>query len=195
MKIIGLGHRKFVGKDTCFKYMQMAYKDLNNDVLLHARRVSFADILKDVCRVMYPTQIRENYHYEHNTEAKNDPVKLYDGNITTVRGVWIKVGNVLRSFDPNIWIGAAFAAASNQSQECIIVTDVRYPNEAEYIRDLGGLLFRVDNPRIAHTNDEADAALQGYQGWDDVINNQGSLKELEEKCKNLVQRHSNYLKE
>lgn len=197
MKIIGLGHRKFVGKDTCFQFFQDAIRVLNesNERLKYpiTSRVAFADILKDICRLMYSEQIRANWHYEENTADKNNPVTLYDGNTRSVRDIWIEVGNKLREVDQNIWIGAALSKASAQGCKCVIITDVRYPNEANFIKQKGGLLFKVQNSRVAKTDDVADCALELFGDWDETIFNEGSLKELEQKCKHLVQKHKNYL--
>lgn len=58
-----------------------------------------------------------------------------------------------------------------------VITDVRFLNEAEFIRNHGGIVVRVERPgygpALGHVSDVHDAAL-----WDEVIHNNGTLDDL-----------------
>jgi len=127
---------------------------------------------------------------------------------------------------PNIWVNALFAdyvCDDCGQQECPtdeedtgqmihysfpdwIVTDVRFPNEAQAIKDRGGIVIRVnrltEEQKIASLKARAnrpnnaiklalknehpsETALDDYDGFDYVIENNGSIEELVEKVKQL----------
>lgn len=73
----------------------------------------------------------------------------------------------------------------------IVITDVRYPNEVEWIQAHGGLLWRVDReePLEDISRDpghESEVALDGWDGWDAVIPNEESLVELHQRVHALA---------
>ena len=114
---------------------------------------------------------------------------------------------------PNIWVNALFAdyvCDDCGQQECPtdeedtgqmihrsfpdwIVTDVRFPNEAEAIKDRGGILIRINRPQyldngLVIRKDEhlSETALDDYDGFDYVINNDtNSVQDLVDKVKEL----------
>lgn len=61
------------------------------------------------------------------------------------------------------------------------VTDVRFPNEVEWVQSLGGHVIRIDNRGEAETEqaDEhaSETALDGYEGFDAVIDNSPGREE------------------
>ena len=80
-----------------------------------------------------------------------------------------------------------------------LVTDVRFPNEAKAIKDRGGLIIRVNRdsgqalidkgihiPKWNCTEEHSsETSLDNYDGFDHVIDNNGSIEELVEKVKQL----------
>jgi hypothetical protein len=61
-----------------------------------------------------------------------------------------------------------------------IITDVRFPNEANAIKKRGGVLIRIDRPGIESSNHASETSLDDYSEWDHKILNNGSLKDLED---------------
>lgn len=59
-----------------------------------------------------------------------------------------------------------------------IITDVRYPNEAAAIKSWGGKLVKVIRLDAPKSDDVADSALAGFEGWDLTIHNDGTLDDL-----------------
>ena len=95
---------------------------------------------------------------------------------------------------PNIWVNALFAdyKPSTKIYEQYkqiehnylpnwIITDVRFPNEADAIKALGGKLIRLT--RTTNVSEEiamhpSETALDNYDKFDFIIDNKGSEEEL-----------------
>lgn len=107
---------------------------------------------------------------------------------------------------PNIWVNALFADyegkedKSKRKYEHIanyknviypswLVTDVRFPNELKAIEDRGGIVIRVDraNDQTGLTSShESEKALDKHD-FKYHIQNDGSIEELVEKVKEIIQ--------
>ena len=58
------------------------------------------------------------------------------------------------------------------------MTDVRFPNEAQRIKDLGGVVWRVKRPGVGPANyHESETALDDWP-FDAVLENDGNLVDL-----------------
>lgn len=91
-----------------------------------------------------------------------------------------------RAQHPDYWLVRASerAAVAATRSRLLAVTDVRYPNEAAWIRSRGGVLWRVDR-EVADV-----AAHDSERAWrsidvDAVIRNDGTLDELERLVRDL----------
>jgi len=110
---------------------------------------------------------------------------------------------------PNIWVNALFADYKKiaYNWDCDgnttvkgypnwIITDVRFTNEAKAIKDRGGIVIRVN--RTYYTEDKkyimghdpfethpSETALDDYNDFDYVIENDGTIQDLIDKVKAL----------
>ena len=66
-----------------------------------------------------------------------------------------------------------------------IVTDVRFPNEVQAIKDRGGILIRVEREISAEDTHFSETALDNYKDWDHIIENNGTIEELKDKVEKL----------
>lgn len=92
---------------------------------------------------------------------------------------------------PNIWINALFADYNASSKW--IISDTRFPNEIESIKKHNGLTIRINRDSVLRTgkvfdtdNHESETALDDYQGFDYVIDNNGTIEELKEVVKDIL---------
>ena len=156
--IIGLGHRRGVGKSTIAREMAK----LDPRVVL----CSFAAPLKAVCCEMFGWAGLQNAEfYESHPEMKD--ILLPDLDIDkTPREIWIEVGMAGRKVHPDCWVRAAFRG-TNSALMIYVFTDLRFPNEACAIHDRGGEVHNIARV-IEKFNDPADSALAKYNGWDFV---------------------------
>ncbi len=165
--IIGLGHRKRVGKDTFGKIL---FDTIAADTRIKSpvRFDSFANKMKHACHDIFGLHMP--WHYEEHPE---DKLEIHSGTGKTHRQIMIDFGCAVRDIDPDAWISALLRAHEG-NRGIMIVTDVRFPNEAA----ICDYKIKVERASVAPTDDRADVALAGYDGWDMVIHNDGPMDSL-----------------
>jgi hypothetical protein len=108
----------------------------------------------------------------------------------TVSEMFQFVGTELfrNQFHEDVWVNALFAdydcydgnkwrfnekGTSTNSKPNWMITDVRFPNEAEAIKKRNGLLIQVINPEYKPYDNEhySETALDNYQGFNNIIIN------------------------
>lgn len=89
-----------------------------------------------------------------------------------------------RNLYDKIWVTATMSSLDPDKN--YVINDVRFENEAEAIKQAGGLLIRVNRPGIESNNHASETALDNYTGWDYVIENDGTLFTLQDKVKDMV---------
>ncbi len=72
----------------------------------------------------------------------------------------------------------ALMADYHPNESSWIVTDVRFPNEADAIRNAGGVLVKVERPGLSTGTHPSETALDDYKNWDYVIDNRYDLPYL-----------------
>ena len=78
--------------------------------------------------------------------------------------------------DPDYFVKQAFR---NFRVGLNIITDLRFPNEAENIKKVGGLLVRISRPGVV-SDDPIDHTLDTWEPWDFTYENSGSLETYRE---------------
>jgi hypothetical protein len=133
--LIGITGYKRSGKDTTGEVMAS---------ILGLQRIAFADPIKDAVRAILRAQGVEEATIEEciDGDLKEAPCPyLQDKSpryvMQTLGTEW---GRGMLGDD--IWVKAALNRAANSSVGTVI-TDVRFPNEAEAIREAGGVVVRV----------------------------------------------------
>jgi hypothetical protein len=86
---------------------------------------------------------------------------------------------------PNVWTDAWVRRVADMPTDmCLVADDVRFPNEIEAVRSVGGMIWRIDRPGITIAPEVLDHLSEG--GLHDVepdvvIANDGTDRELLEK--------------
>lgn len=83
----------------------------------------------------------------------------------------------------NTWVNALFADYTPESKW--IITDMRFPNEMEAVKERGGITVNVIRPGTSPGKHESDFALVGAK-FDYEIINDGSIEQLFEKVYKFV---------
>lgn len=163
--IIGLGHTARVGKDTCAGLL----------IEHHGyARVAFADALKDFVYAI-DSDVRLAVNLFGWEDAKANPAN---------RRKLVDIGNSARGIiGADVWIRAALARVTSGRT---VITDVRYPNEVEAVRSIGGVVVKVERPGFEPLPNVADQALADFDEWDAVICNDGTVEDLARKVDGLI---------
>lgn len=171
--IIGLSGKAGAGKDTL------------GAKLIHIcgfERAAFADPLKRACRDVFGLTSAQLYGAEKETL---DPYWQ-----RTPRDLLQRVGVALReAVAPDVWVKATMRELATRPHAEWVITDVRFPNEADAVKAAGGYVVRIERPGAALLAGAAAAhvsetALDGY-AFDAKVINDGGLGELEAKALEL----------
>lgn len=80
----------------------------------------------------------------------------------------------------NVWVDATFARIEREYglDADIVITDTRFPNEADAVRQRGGYVVRIDRPGVGPVNDHpSETSMEDYR-FDQYIVNDGTLDDL-----------------
>lgn len=85
-----------------------------------------------------------------------------------------------RSFDDQFWINWLFNEldASDPMPAHVCITDARFPNEVEKIRERGGVMWRIEREGVDTTDLHASEAFIQELDVDVTILNNGTLSDL-----------------
>ena len=103
-----------------------------------------------------------------------------------VRGLLQRFGTEVgrEMFGDDFWVNAAIKDVPDGAKA--VFSDVRYPNEADAIRRLGGKVWRVLRPGVGPANEHAsEHALNDYK-FDKVIDNSSSINGLHSQVETLL---------
>lgn len=161
----------------------------------YPERHAFADKLKE-CASIILGEDRDAFEVEFR---KNSKTKLHitdqEGELITNRKFLQLFGTeVGRAIDPDLWVKALIADYRRLKSQLIdfdpswIVTDVRFPNEANAIRREGGILIRVNRDTGVEDQHPSETALDNYGNFDLIVDNSGSLKDLVDKVYDIALR-------
>lgn len=93
------------------------------------------------------------------------------------------VGHTL--VDPKIFEGEDYEEDWSMSFPNWIITDVRFPNELEACTKRGAFIIRLERETGNNDQHESETALNDHN-FENVIENNGTIKELVEKVKNIL---------
>ena len=165
--IIGLTGYAQSGKDTLASILVEKYG---------YSRIAFADKIRDFLYGINPMVACSPTGYLQDLvnlvgwdKAKQEP---------QVRRLLQDLGISARDLiDENIWVTAALGNVD--SDQRVVVTDVRFENEALMIKLMGGQLWRVKRVGVGPVNDHvSESELDGYK-MDQIFVNNGTLGDLE----------------
>ncbi|MGW2467944.1 deoxynucleotide monophosphate kinase family protein [Streptomyces bauhiniae] len=177
---VGLIGKARVGKDTVAAMLGQRFG---------YERVAFADTLKTAALASNPIIGHELYADEVVPVHLAIAVRTHGWDYVKqeypeARRFLQSYGQTVREVDPGFWIRAAWPAmdAITARNLPVVVSDVRYENEADHLRRAGYLLIRVVRHNDKALTGEAarhpsETELDSYPA-DVTISNAGTLKDL-----------------
>jgi hypothetical protein len=134
---VGIGGQARSGKDTLGAYLVQRLNELGN--VGNWERRGFADPIKRIFMDVF--DVNEEFVESWKTRAEPPP-----GFQMPVRACLTLIGDGFRRMRPTVWIDKLFRSSPGQR----IVTDVRYLNEVQSIRDRGGVVILLYRPGFAN---------------------------------------------
>jgi len=132
--------------------------------------------------------IEWSYPYPDEYYDNGQPVMVR----MSVRDLLQKLGTeaMREGLHTNVWVNALMAdyhpiKLSQDNPSYWLVTDTRFPNEAEAIKERGGLLLRIERPGTSTGSHASETALDDYP-FEYVIVNDGDLNDLINKVRELL---------
>jgi hypothetical protein len=189
--IIGLTGKKQSGKDTTYKIIKGAYD--NQGFHTPVIRIGFADKVKEATANLLGLDLEliEKYkqledipqlYIEGNGEdspgnhiAISHPLNLSVRNILQRMGT--EVGRNM--FGQDFWLQQALSPNIDHSKKVIVVTDVRFDNEAEWIKNLGGYIWRIERESNNLEDSHSSEVPISDSLVDFTVNNNGDEELLE----------------
>jgi hypothetical protein len=179
MRVIGLGFTAQVGKDTAAEYLEKKFPG-------RVKRVAFADKLKKIAMDLFGLSWEQCYGSQEIKETVDPRYGL------TPREIMQGVGEKMREIYPEIWVDTVFNATipelEKQNYDCCVISDVRYPNEANKVHEVGGTVIKIARPGSGVTigaSHSSETAMRDYQNYDFLIENTGELEDYFSKIDSL----------
>jgi hypothetical protein len=163
--IIGLSGYAQSGKDSTAELLCLNYG---------YTRLAFADPMRQALMIINPkldsitrvSDLVEDYGWD---VAKKNP---------EVRRLLQVLGTDFgrKMLGDDVWINIALSGI--KSEDKIVISDVRYPNEAQAIKNLGGTVWRINRHNHSAVNGHtSEHAMDNYM-FNHVIYNDGTLDDL-----------------
>ena len=155
--IIGLAGFKRTGKDTFASYFPSNFT-----------RMAFAEPLKQAAAIIY--DVSPEAFSDDLKDATNEKWGI------THRDMLINVGQKMREVDPDHWVRLLKMRIKSEFQryqrvnitdQHILITDVRQPNELQMIEHLGGAVYLVQRKGVAwngHPTEKMATQLEHFAG-------------------------------
>ena len=158
--VIGLAGKPRSGKDTVAGMLNSLFPGLS--------RIAIGDAVKKEYDRLHGTDTL------HNLEQK-----------LVHRDGLNALGKERREVDRDYWTKKTITAAGR-----LLITDVRWPHEADVVHQAKGFLIRVEADKAvlrqrveaefhSHIDNHFESQMDGYGKWDFVVKNNGTYEELE----------------
>ena len=177
-KLIGITGRKFNGKDTLGKFLIDTYG---------YKRFAFADPLKEACRCIFGFD--DEQLYGNSKEIEDSYWHCTPRKVLQFVGTELfrnNMGQIVPDLGEKIWVEVVkrmiLKEWEKDPNKLIVITDLRFANEVEVIRNMGGMILRVKRDSVNTSVDVHASELEIEQlNVDHEIPNNGTKKELFEK--------------
>ena len=182
--IIGLHGQQRVGKDTVFELVKTEYP--------HAIRLAFADKIKLSLAALFGISVREIDILKEEGAMFKVESKNYEHSYTW-RSFAQRYGTEAHReiFGEDFWVDKVLPRPNKRGikshqDKLWIVTDVRFPNEALRIKELGGKIINVKRPNVDKKDNHISESSLNNFFIDYELVNDGSLEELKERVIKIV---------
>lgn len=167
--IIGLTGKKFSGKDTVAEYLCKEWR---------YKQMSFADPLKDICKIIF--EFTDEQLYGDKKEDIDEFWKVTPRQVLQFVGTDLfrnNMGKLIDGIDNNIWTKVLEKKINIENNNLIVISDVRFINEAETIKKLGGILFKINRNTNNADSHISEIEMDSIKA-DIILENNGTKDQL-----------------
>lgn len=179
---IGFAGRKNTGKDTAGAYLVEKYG---------YSRHAFADALKALALRINPMlPLREGDWWDGDLEELSHLVSsrgwdYAKDEFPEVRRYLQTLGSALREMDQNFWVYPLIDLRMAPLKP-MVITDVRYINEAEFVRDEGGHVIKLVRDGVDTGDDhESETSVDSLPVCATIVND-GSMEDLHRRIEEVL---------
>jgi hypothetical protein len=172
VKLIGVAGRRRAGKNTAERFIK--------EIMPQLQSIALGDRLKQVCSAYFDIPLGEFY----DDKGKK---KFYPEYQMTVREMMTSMADAMKAqYGTYCWlrpVRVKYEEMRADGAYGMIITDVRFQYEADWIRSEGGVVCHVSNSRTdaeagEHNSEKGILFLSGDEGF----LNEGSLEYLRTQC-------------
>ena len=192
--ILSFSGRKQSGKSTSADYItslineyHIMLRENRYELNMSCKIYSFADPLKqDICINILGLTYDQCYGSDDDKNTMTD--LWWDGVQLTAREAMEIIGTkIFRALKTNVWADATINKIKKENVDLAIISDCRFPNEVESVKNSGGINIRLDlDPFHSNTISEnsLDQDVYDWSNFDIIIKN--SKMTIEEKNKEIL---------
>lgn len=186
MALIVISGKARAGKDTLGEIMKQNFKE-------NYFTMAYANELKRTCRDAFDLTREQLFG-----ELKEVPDRRYpkeDGTYWTPREILQHMGTeAYRAVEDGFWVRQLFKYINRNNLENVIITDGRFPDEINAVKERGGVHIRIhreDEGAAQGKEHASETSLDNMDEADYIINNDGSIEELKELAIDLIKEIEN----
>jgi len=175
--IIGLTASKRSGKDTLADYLVKEHGYI---------KMSFAEPLKEICRILFDftdEQLHGDKKEEIDEYWKVTPRKVLQFIGTDL--LRDQLSNIMPDIGNNIWLEIMKKKILKNPNQKIVIADLRFNNEIEFIKELGGIIIRINRTNNNNDNHESEKLINTFN-VDYELNNNGTKEDLYKQMFNII---------
>ena len=174
--IVAFGGKRFSGKSTAERY-------LVEDKLYVPHR--FSDRLREIFSEVSGIDVVK---YEDWDRLKDS----HEINGLTLRRHLCNLADSIKEINPTYFTDYLIKKIRNTHIDFdVVVTDVRFQHEFDAIRSMGGIMIKLERD-CSEENTFIHNSENGLDGWDVIINNDGSINQLENRILEYVQTRQEF---
>jgi hypothetical protein len=194
IKLIGLVGKARSGKDTVGKHIENNY---------NGKCYALADPIKDLARTLF--LFDEEQLYGSKKEIIDErwgitprqTFQMIGTNImqfaiygfmpdllnkVPIRQFWLKHFNE--------WL-TKFHSESNNKEKVVIVTDIRFPHEADMIKEMNGILIKIERPDLDTSNEQYKHCSETADiSCDFLIHNDNTMEKLYQNVDEILTKYN-----
>lgn len=168
--------------------------DRKFDKVWESQNIAFADPIKEMIRQMFPKIPKKHLYGSSKFRSLIIPGAFKNKEPLTIRQLLIDLGTgVGREYKQNLWLDVfdvTFAKAIKKNKDLVIVTDVRFRNEFDHLKNLEFFqikLLRESQLKIDHASETNQDSIKNDE-YDYIIHNNGTLQDLKIEVEKIVKQ-------